>query len=282
MVRLRKRAALRPAPARDAALLLLVSHGTLDEQSLVSLSGSCKLIQSDAYAVLGQLESMTIEWDVPVEGTGPLCGALAQLRGDLVLDGTECKYGKGVKLPRAASIRRLFLANFSSAALPTSFAAWPQLESVDWYDSSLLTPDHAAFVDLVASAPSLKSPTLTLTAYCDVNDVDLLNSLSRLCDKLTVCRVTLEMADSGGGRIPACSVLHKCPAWESMAAAHGIMGSNKLLLGANFMTRGHLADWFNGAVSAAQGTQRLWASPDWLDWHHDDSRTVYDPDDSDG
>ena len=87
---------------------------------------------------------------------------------------------------------------------------------------------HVSFALLSSARTTL---TLTASASCNVNDVDLLNSLSRLCDKLTVFHVTLEMEDSGGGRIPACSVLHKCPAWESMAAAHSIMGSNKLMLG---------------------------------------------------
>lgn len=84
--------------------------------------------------------------------------------------------------------------------------------------------------------------------------MDLLDALLRLCDKPSVTQVTLVIHDRGDLRIFSGTSLHKCPAWERLAAAHGISGSNTLLLDGMYCiwTRGRHADWFAGALSTAR------------------------------
>lgn len=85
---------------------------------------------------------MTVDRDVSAEQMNPLCSALAQLRGELIVgDWEECggfAGGSTVQLPQAASIHRLDIGpgNYD-LRIPKTLVTWPQLEVVDWcHDSS--------------------------------------------------------------------------------------------------------------------------------------------------
>ena len=257
------------------------AHGSLDTLSLVWLASVSKRLQEDVHAALGALESITIDRDVPAEQIYPLCSALAQLRGELIVgDCEECDGFNGhggvstVQLPQTASVRCLHIGpgNYF-LRIPMSLATWPQFEVVNWrHDWSFGCASH---VELIARAPSLKTLCLVVD---EVNDADLLDALLRLCDKQSVTQVTLEIHNSGTHHIFPGTSLHKCPAWERLAAAHGIAGSNKLFLDGMdcIWTRGRHSDWFAGAVSTARGNLFQWCNPAWVWWPGGDESSVYD------
>lgn len=164
------------ARTRDAALLHLVSHGGLG-----ALRRASTLLHEGVDAAWGEQATLTVDRDVPAAGTRPLCGVLAQLRGALVVDGSNCSSvlaGTTVQLPQAASIRILAcLVGEYSLMLPATFATWPQLKTVTWGAGITAPLETAALAELFATAPVLK--TLTLEAYLEANDADLLGALAR-------------------------------------------------------------------------------------------------------
>ena len=252
--------------ARDSALLHLVFNGGLDARSLGALCQANTLLRDAVRSAWKEQATIIVDWSVPVAGRQAQCGVLAQLRGALVVDSFNCysvKSGTLVQLPQAASIRSLTCLD-GVYRLPLTFAAWPRLEAITWRAPSVsLLDDMAALVELFSTAPALQ--TLTIEAHLKPDGADLLGSLLRLCDKPSVTCVMFikitdyKVTDYDGFRIPVSNVLHKCSAWEGLAAAHGLAGSNKLLLHGLLMTlRGHHADWFKGAVATAHGAELKW------------------------
>jgi len=212
------------ASARDAALLHLVFWGSLGARSLAALGGVCRHLRDDVRAAWGEQASMTVNWAVPAAGMQPLCSVLAQLNGALVIGSdtsstNRAMAGTTMLLPQEASIRSLAcLGGAYSLMLPASFATWQRLEAVAWRAASSAHFETAALVDLVATAPALR--TLDVECGAFEVDADLLGALSRLCDKPTVMGVILRIADNSCGY----------PSWKALVAAHGFAGSTKLVV----------------------------------------------------
>jgi hypothetical protein len=262
------------------ALNLIITRSYLDPCALGSLSKVNKALMLTVREAWCEQREFVVDFIVPDESEEQLAAVLSKLAGELLFQPSETIapafwHSSTVFLPTASSVRKLSIWTRMwdyELKLPQSFKDWVELKDVyvnEYEDFSLELEDLIA---LFGTAPQLQ--TLGINVLYKANNEKMLAAAKALCDMPNFTCLTISIKEEEGHLDPS-NCLHVCPAWESLAAAHGLKGSNKLRLAGEWSgimyTRGRLSfdwwgpkGWFYDNVATAVGSKYELANPDWL------------------